>query len=41
MREFITPEFIDNQIRMRRSAYSGTFIIVEGSGTVMMLNQKY
>jgi hypothetical protein len=31
MREFITPEFIANQIRMRRSAYSGTFIIVEGS----------
>ncbi|AFZ59515.1 DUF4435 domain-containing protein [Anabaena cylindrica FACHB-243] len=31
MRESITPEFIANQIRMRRSAYSGTFIIVEGS----------
>jgi hypothetical protein len=31
MRDAITPEFISNQIRMRRSAYSGTFIIVEGS----------
>lgn len=30
MREFITPERIANQIRMRRSAHSGTFLIVEG-----------
>jgi hypothetical protein len=30
MREFITPEFIATQIKMRRGAYSGTFIIVEG-----------
>lgn len=31
MRNAITPERIATQIRMRRSAYSGTFIIVEGS----------
>jgi hypothetical protein len=30
MREFITPDRIANQIRMRRSSFSGTFLIVEG-----------
>lgn len=30
MRDAITPDRIANQIRMRRSAYSGTFLIVEG-----------
>lgn len=30
MREYITPERIANQIRMRRSTYLGTFLIVEG-----------
>lgn len=31
MRDAITPERIATQIRIRRGAYSGTFIIVEGS----------
>jgi Protein of unknown function (DUF4435) len=31
MREYITPERIANQIRLRRSNFSGVFIIVEGS----------
>jgi Protein of unknown function (DUF4435) len=31
MREFITPDRIANQIRMRRSGFSGTFLIVEGN----------
>lgn len=30
MREYITPERIANQIRLRRSNFSGAFIIVEG-----------
>ncbi|MEQ8752940.1 MAG: DUF4435 domain-containing protein [Coleofasciculus sp. G1-WW12-02] len=30
MREFITPDRIANQIRMRRSSHKGSFIIVEG-----------
>lgn len=34
MRDAITPDRIANQIRMRRSAYTGTFIIVEGSTDV-------
>lgn len=31
MREFITVDRIANQIRLRRSTYSGTFLLVEGS----------
>jgi hypothetical protein len=30
MREFITPDRIANQIRMRRSSHKGSFLIVEG-----------
>ncbi|MEQ8462126.1 DUF4435 domain-containing protein [Coleofasciculus sp. E1-EBD-02] len=30
MREFITPDRIANQIRMRRSSHEGSFLIVEG-----------
>jgi hypothetical protein len=30
MREFITPDRIANQVRMRRSSHKGSFLIVEG-----------
>ncbi|MDB9451637.1 DUF4435 domain-containing protein [Dolichospermum circinale] len=31
MREFLTVDRVANQIRLRRSTYSGTFLLVEGS----------
>jgi hypothetical protein len=31
MREFLTVDRVANQIRLRRSTYSGTFLLVEGT----------
>ncbi|MTJ55538.1 DUF4435 domain-containing protein [Anabaena sp. UHCC 0253] len=31
MREFLTVDRVANQIRLRRSTYAGTFLLVEGS----------
>jgi hypothetical protein len=31
VREFLTVERVANEIRLRRSTYSGTFLLVEGS----------
>lgn len=41
MREYITPERIANQIRLRRSNFLGTFIIVEGRSDKLVYERLF
>jgi 5S rRNA maturation endonuclease (ribonuclease M5) len=41
MREFITPDRIANQIRMRRSSHKGSFLIVEGRNDKLVIERKF